>query len=319
MNQFERSDKMVQDKKYKPKILNLQNYNKLTNYQLNEDEFKMLEGLSNPPPYVKNLEARVVGVLKKDKDDFLIQVFMTFAEVTQRIVDKDTGVTTVKIKYFNGIDIREDVFTSEIYTKFGVKELLQKGIRFNESDSALVIDYLLKSESSAEMVYGYVKHGWDLHNDNLVFRSYKCLSNNPNHKNYIYQGSFDLMPTGTLDKWTEMVKNEVIGNLPLEFVLVASFASPILSLLNHSYDLGSIIINLANTSSKGKTTAAMLAVSLFSNPNQNRGTAISYNATENSLQEHIAKCNGLTVALDEAAVCNKKCSMPLHWVVRKCD
>ena len=99
-----------------------------------------------------------------------------------------------------------------------------------------------------------------------------------------------------------MVKEQISGNTSLELALVLGFASPVLSLLNDSYDIGSLVFNFSNTSSKGKTTAAMLAASVFSNPAMNKGTLITYNATENAIIETISSMNSLTVGLDEVGM-----------------
>ncbi len=290
--------------KFTPESVDLKIYRNLKVYTLSKETHEKLKTLSISPPYIIIRDTNKIGKLIKDGENHSLKVFMTYAEVVQRTINADDGTATVKIRYFNGVEIREDVFSSDIFTKFGVKELLTKGIRFDEADSALVIDYLLKSEAQAEVVYGYTKHGWNNIEQQLVFFGNELLGNEKLKSKFLCQDSLDLTPTGSLEVWSEMVKNEVVGNLPMEFVLCASLSSVLLAMLNLSFDFGSIVINLANTSSKGKTTAAMLAASVFSNPQLNRGTAISYNATENSLQEFIARCNGLTVVLDEAAVCN---------------
>ncbi|HBM99399.1 MAG TPA: hypothetical protein DD413_08220 [Ruminococcus sp.] len=296
---------MVQDVIFfKPESVDCKTYRQLKTYTLSKETHEKLKTLSISPPYIIIRDTNKIGKLIKDGENHSLKVFMTYAEVVQRIINADDGTATVKIRYFNGVEIREDAFSSDIFTKFGVKELLTKGIRFDEADSVLVIDYLLKSEAQAEVVYGYTKHGWKNIEQQLLFLGNEPLGNKKLKSKFSCQDSLDLTPTGNLEIWSEMVKNEVVGNLPMEFVLCASLSSVLLAMLNLSFDFGSIVINLANTSSKGKTTAAMLAASVFSNPQLNRGTAISYNATENSLQEFIARCNGLTVVLDEAAVCN---------------
>ena len=48
----------------------------------------------------------------------------------------------------------------------------------------------------------------------------------------------------------------------------------------------------------------MLATSVFSNPTLNKGTMITFNTTENALNEFVAQSNGVSVALDEAIIFN---------------
>lgn len=287
---------------FKPVKINCSKYESLKTIEITEEEYNQLKQLCKPPSYII-FDNKTVGVLIKNKAGFFIKIFMSYAEVVRKEVNKDTHEATIRIRYFDGLELREDVFSSEILTKNGIKELLIKGIRFDEKDASFVIDFLLKSESLADTIKSYTKYGWFYDDNELIFLSNELLGNDKLKSKFVCQDILDLTPTGSLEIWTDMVQNEVCNNIPLEFVLASSFASPILALLNMSYDFGSIVINFANTSSKGKTTAAMLAASVFSNPQLNRGTAISFNATENALQEHIAKCNGLSVIIDEAAVC----------------
>ena len=112
-----------------------------------------------------------------------------------------------------------------------------------------------------------------------------------------------------------MNKEQVSGNTPLEFALVLGFASPVLLLLNDSFDISSLVFNFSNTSSKGKTSAAMLAASVFANPAMNKGTLITYNATENAIIETISSMNSLTVGLDEAGVSSVKSFSKLLYAI----
>ncbi len=284
--------------------MNFRNKSGFVKYLINPEVYKKLYDNANTPPYLIDKNKNLIAKLMQEKDNYFLLVFSTYFKVVNKVVSKDDGTVSIIIALNNGIDIREITFSSDILTSFGIKDLLKYGVRYKEQDVRYVLEYILDSEEKADTIYGYEKHGFFQDENNLTFRS-NIILGNPNLSNkYIYQGTMDLTPKGSLEKWSDMVQKEVISNVPMEFVLYASISSSLLSMLNLSNDYGSIIINLSNTSSKGKTTTAMLSASVFSNPVLNRGTAISYNGTENSIQEHIAKCNGLTVVLDEAAVSN---------------
>lgn len=47
------------------------------------------------------------------------------------------------------------------------------------------------------------------------------------------------------------------------------------------------------------TTTAMLCASVYSSPVLNKGVAITFNGTENALQEFLSQINGLSVVFDE--------------------
>lgn len=254
-------------------------------------------------PYVQR-KYKIVKLMvekKKNGEHYYLQPISTYMRVVKKFINMDNQIINVVLEYYDGYEIREVILSSEIFSKNGLKEILNYGVRYCEAFSNFIIEYLTMTESLADIFYTYKKLGWN-DKDSLMFKSHKVIGKNIN-KNYIYKGNIDIVPSGNLTEWTEMVESEVIGNVPLEFVLLASFASPIISLLNTQYDLGAVVFNLSNTSSKGKTTSAMLGTSIFSNPMLNRGAMITFNATDNALYEFISQANGITISIDEAILC----------------
>ncbi len=169
-----------------------------------------------------------------------------------------------------------------------------------------LIKHLLQSMQNAPTEYLYQRLGWEQREEHLIFKGHKVISEDNNYNNYTYSGDLDITPKGSLKVWLDMVKIEVIGDTPLTFVLALGFASLILALLSEKYDLGCIVFNLSNFSSRGKTTATMLATSVFSNPRINKGTLKSFYATENVLTEFVSNCSGITVAPDEVSLNTSK-------------
>ena len=199
---------MNQEQKiFKPESVDCKTYRQLKTYTLSKETYEKLKTLSISPPYIIIRETNKIGKLIKDGENHSLKVFMTYAEVVKRIINADDGTATVKIRYFNGVEIREDVFSSDIFTKFGVKELLTKGIRFDEADSALVIYYLLKSEAQSEVVYGYTKHGWNNIEQQLVFLGNEPLGNEKLKSKFFCQDSLDL----TVNRQ----KSKPVKNIPL--------------------------------------------------------------------------------------------------------
>lgn len=188
----------------------------------------------------------------------------------------------IEYEYHNGIEIDTVKLDGESLSKFGLKTLFSYGVRFNETDIDEVNKYLMRTDMKAEIVYGYSKLGWDKIDNSLVFRYNNMIAKEPTKKKYIYNGNLCLNHKGSLDEWCNMIQNEVCGNIPMSYLLMASFASPLLSILNFSHDFGSILFCLCNNSSKGKSTTAMLCASVYSSPVLNKGVAITFNGTENA-------------------------------------
>lgn len=224
---------------------------------------------------------------------------MTYCKVLRKIIDIGTKQIKIEYEYHNGIEIDTVKLDGESLSKFGLKTLFSYGVRFNETDIDEVNKYLMNTDMKAEIVYGYSKLGWDKTDNNLVFRYNHLIANEQLSKEYIYNGSLCLNHKGTLDEWCNMIQNEVCGNIPMTYLLMASFSSPLLSMLNYTHDFGSVLFCLCNSSSKGKSTTAMLCASIYSSPVLNKGVAISFNGTENALQEFLSQINGLSVVFDE--------------------
>lgn len=273
--------------------------------QITQEEYEEMKRKCKATfPYVFN--ERWIGQLSKVDDNYSLTVFATGMRITAKLVDTDTGVVKLRIAYFDGIAEVERDFDSDILTKLSVKELYKYGIRFSEEDAYKVVKYLIKCEGNAPIIRSYSKLGWSKYGDVKLFRGQHAFCADGIYKGLTYNGKLDLTPTGNLDKWLAMVKSEVLPSTAMTVVLMIGFAGSLVSLLNEKKDVGSLMFNLANKSSKGKTTAAVLASSVCSNPVLNRGTVITFNATENALVQFISGCGGHTVVLDEVALSHSK-------------
>lgn len=249
--------------------------------------------------YIVDKENNFIGVVKKNKYSYEIRYIMTYCKVIRKIIDVTTKQIKIEYEYNNGIEIDTVQLDGESLSKFGLKTLLSYGVRFNETDIDEVNKYLMRTDMKAEIVYGYSKLGWDKIDNSLVFRYNNLIAKEPTKKKYIYNGNLCLNHKGSLDEWCNMIQNEVCGNIPMTYLLMASFSSPLLSMLNYTHDFGSVLFCLCNSSSKGKSTTAMLCASIYSSPVLNKGVAISFNGTENALQEFLSQINGLSVVFDE--------------------
>ena len=271
---------------------------------ISKEYYEELKSKTKTFPYVDL--GKWTGFLSSKDEKYSIVVFASGMRVIARLVDKDTGIVKLRIKYFDRItDVQRD-YECTILSKLGVKELYRYGIRFSEEDSNIVVKYLLKSEAIAPVICSYSKLGWDEECGKRIFRGHSAFSEEGTLDELIYGGQLDLNPTGELEKWLAMVKTEVLKSTAMTIIMLLGFAGALVALLNQKKDIGSIMFSLSNRSSKGKTTSAMLAVSVCSSPILNRGCAISFNSTENALIQFISSCGGHTVVIDEVALSHSK-------------
>lgn len=239
---------------------------------------------------------------KKSLDINKCKDISSYVKVEKRYVDFDTQKVKLIISFFNGGQVIQKTIDRSMLTKSKIETLAEYGIYFNTNNPKDFLEYLGISEQFATTYLSHNQLGWDEFNGKKVFKSSRLFVPESLNLQSEYLGGLDLTPKGDRDKWFEMIKSEVIGNVPLTTVMLAGFASPLLGFLNEKYDLGSILFNLSNSSSKGKTTAAMLATSVFGNPAIDKSTMITFNATNNALVSFASKCNSHTIALDEAVI-----------------
>lgn len=268
--------------------------------EIDEENYNLLRKKAIITNIVTN-ENYVMKLSSKDSKYFAYP-FATYMRVKERYINIDNQQSSFVLEYYNGQKIVRTQFSDSVLNTKEIKALLSYGVIFDETSSTDLIKYLMISKSQAPITNVYHRLGWNNTPDENTFKGYKIFSDNPESINGKYVGSIDLAPKGDLKKWTAMVSKHVQGNTSMELALVLGFASPVLSLINDIIDIGSLVFNFCCTSSKGKTTAAMLAASVSSNPAVNRGTLITYNATENAILETISCLNNLTVGLDEVGM-----------------
>lgn len=129
----------------------------------------------------------------------------------------------------------------------------------------------------------------------------------------MYKGDFDIKKRGSFEKWKSFITKDVVGNAPLELVLIASLSAiPNACLCDFGiYD--NPIIHLNAPSGTGKTTVAYLATSVYGKPYEStsreydeNGQLVlkkslyqSWGATENALIGRLSGNCGVVTVLNE--------------------
>lgn len=199
-------------------------------------------------------------------------------------------------------------------------KLMGKGVDIPHEFVKVIATYLREQQKRAPHKAVFHQVGW--HRDNqkqLVFRHHRIISANDSVKaiNDNENGNYNLKPKGDLGTWLKMVREHVIGYAPLEFLLSAGFASPIVGYLSYLYDdVDSLIIHLGGKSTKGKTTGTFLEVSIFGKPSfKMKGLVKSWNATSNSMINMLGGNFGIPVVLDELSMSNEASLTSMLYVL----
>lgn len=188
---------------------------------------------------------------------------------------------------------RSDLRRSEIMN------LLKYGFDVLEANAMTVIQHLRNQEDDCEVELIHSKVGFGPYDDTEIFRHYNAIGLDSK-----YCGDLKIKPKGNIKEWRSMVKNHVMGFTPLELALAIGFAAPVVGFIGGEISLDTIIVHLFNDSTRGKTTALMLALSPFGcpDPKTKFSLANSWMATDNYLVASLNGNHGLPYGLDEASM-----------------
>ena len=218
------------------------------------------------------------------------------------MLEIDTGEVFLQITFDTGSGLITKDFPRETLTRRNVDELAKYGIVFDTVNPKNLLDYLQYCEAKAPISKCHKQLGWSKIGDQTVFRGTELIKPPSVKEESKYVGGIDTSPSGTMKAWLTMFKSQVLNSPQLLMVTMFALASPVLGILNETHDLGCMLLSLSNISSTGKTTAAMLAASTFSNPKMNAGLCITYNATTNALVKYASMASGHPLILDEAVI-----------------
>lgn len=282
--------------------------------KISKEEFYELN--PNPPNSKIIALGKYLIKLKAEKNSYYATAISNYLRV-KRVCILESSEHQIVLEFYEGDRRVEKSFPCSILDPKEIRALINFGILHDSCFAKELVSYLMQNMQKAPVVHYYNRLGWAKDGKGETFYLHKPIGANSSD-NYEYCGDLDLSPKGSLEAWTSMVEDEVIGNIPLTFVLTLGFASPILALLNERYDLGSLLVSLSNLSSKGKSTAAALAASVYSTPKLNKGVMRSFYGTSNALSSIVSNCNGVLVALDEIALNNSSQQALESWLYAVC-
>lgn len=224
-------------------------------------------------------------------------------QTQQNLISRDVELTLVYRYRDRWCDI---IISRQELNDKKIQALSKKGLDVHSGNAKDLEAYLIAQEATSQYVSSYDYVGWHEENEKLHF-ALDCLIQETEEsvENVTYDGKFDLKPTGDKETYFELIKNEVVGHPPLEFILALACSGVLNSYVNFSKSSDLIFSHLYGESSSGKTTAAKLAASVFGKPSvTSDGLIRTWNATTNALVSQFGNMNGTPLILDEASLCN---------------
>lgn len=186
-------------------------------------------------------------------------------------------------------------------------KLTRKGVDIQHASHKSISEFLMEQSKHAphDELYRYV--GWHVTEDEeMYFRHARAYPKEvmPNAMIDDENGLYHLQPKGRLETWLEMIRNEVQGNVQLEFIVAAGFSAVLVGAFHKMYDdVDTLLIHLAGDSTQGKTTAALLAVSGLGMPsNRIGGLQKTWNGTTNATINSISGNYGIPIVFDELSM-----------------
>jgi uncharacterized protein (DUF927 family) len=126
-----------------------------------------------------------------------------------------------------------------------------------------------------------------------------------------YKHLYDSISTlGTVEEWTEFMKDVRSESLEMRLTMAASFASPLIELIGEN----PFILHLWAETGSGKTVALMTAMSIWGDP-QNGKMLRSLNMTMNSMLSTAAFLNSIPFAGDELQTLKNRWSKSYDQII----
>ncbi|WMT20054.1 DUF927 domain-containing protein [Parageobacillus toebii] len=187
--------------------------------------------------------------------------------------------------------------------KRDLKKLASKGMDIiQDSQATHVLSFLSKQEKEFTPMNVHTGLGWELLNGEMMYKHHHLIGNSRKPVQSTYAGEFNIQPKGSINDYMNLFLKEVKGYAPLEFMFCVGLSALIVGFANRFgiADIDTLLVHLAGRATTGKTTAAMLAVSVAGYPGVNgKGLIQTYNGTKNAMSRLIEGNYGVPIVFDE--------------------
>ena len=235
---------------------------------------------------------------------------MTKSKVSQKKIDCNTKITKIYVNLEKKtqsykLKIDNNGFVNEIIMKRSEvlsvsDDLYDYGVTFTSKKDFK--DVMLYEESKVPIEYIHTGIGWSEYEGVKVFKGASTIG-----VESTYNGKIDIKPKGSFEGWKIGIEKYAMPQIALQLAVVLGLSAVTAGFLQDEMD-GSIFVHLYGESSKGKTTAAMLALSTAGNPNPMAKNTLlgDWGDTPNYLTSMLVSNHGFPVAFDELSKSSNK-------------
>lgn len=230
-----------------------------------------------------------------------IVVWNLFADICTKLKPTQTGDNTKNMEYLQ--ELLNEKFNAVLIgwgnTFIGnrcVEEAKRQVCEYLKPHAKKVYELVDTEEVNVKHLLCHAKLGMAEWNGEKIFKGAKGVGIDSK-----YTGKLRVSPKGTYANYKKMLKEDVIGHTPMEFLLSASISGLLVDYLKESISVENIMVHMIGESSTGKTTGALLAVSCGSAPDfLGNNFVFSFQDTLNSLMRLIP--NSYPTLIDEGSL-----------------
>lgn len=220
---------------------------------------------------------------------------------------------------YRGEMVKVEFDRGKIFDPREIIKLTAYGADIPNKNVNAVIDTLRKAEQRAPSIHIHNSLGWHESKDfpdGIAFKSSILIGGNVKSH---YVGDTNVNCKGSFKEWRKLIKDEVIGHIELETLLVSALSSVIIGLTSEQTTKENPIISFSACSGSGKTTVACLMASVGGKPfhgceknsEDKSQTSLlqSWSSTSNAILAAQAGNNGYPIIIDELSKIGSKADL----------
>lgn len=226
--------------------------------------------------------------------------------ISRKMIDLlEPKVECVAQIWFDG-EVEEHTIKRRMLNKKKIYDfLLERNVSLLECEENIeaILTHILNTDKDAEIIYKHNVLGFVKINGQLVWLAQTPIGGDLSEKKRAsqYAVPFEAEQKGTFAEWQQVIKDEILGNTPLEFGVAVGASAPIVHLLRQEGVFSELPIwGIIGPSSQGKSTLLKVIALAYGSTAESIGLVKDVNATKTAFFKSLEGKIGLPLLFDEA-------------------
>lgn len=273
-----------------------------------------------PYPQVVICGNEVVAVKRNDVDSETASIYVRDAHICNKveIVEIKADLTTHEkictLRYVNASGYIETTDTTSDVLSDTTKciQLSRYGVDVDSLNCKWFVKHMKNQLKLAHISHVTTELGFQLIDNRVSFigaRASHLVDDKIAPCDISYGGKLSICECGTYDTYRELLEKYIMPSTFLATALAIGGSSLLVGYLWKELQIPNIMVQLSGDSSTGKSTAMMLALSLYggmSNTSNKTSLFSSWNTTDNAMFEMLSGNYGIAVGFDEVGMSKNK-------------